>query len=353
MAKSLSALKKKRKDSLSLLREKIKKDSGEKFQDDERFWKATKNTDGYCFARLRLLPAPPDGDYGVEEMPYAGWIEHFFKRNGKYYSEKSRCTISNQEDDPVKEYNNYLYNELGTEEAKQQAKEQSRKYNYVCNVYVIKDSTNPENEGKVFLWKFGKKIFKKIENAMNPPKGADRDPINVFDFWDGADFIIEGQPKTFKKDDGSSVEFLDITENSRFDEPSAFLGGDEDKLNEVWQQQYPLNEFTPKNPKFLKSYEELKAKLETVMGCSLSELLSGKEPSKRADVTDFEDDESKELENFMSDDDSDDVPDFVDDESEDLGEPKKEKSKSEKKKESEDDLDDLLDLDDLDDLDDL
>jgi hypothetical protein len=160
-------------------------------------------------------------------------------------------TTLNQKD-PVSEYNSILWNS-GIEANKEIARKQKRRLTYVSNILVVSDPKNPENEGQIKLYKFGKKIFDKISESMNP-EFADETPLNPFDFWEGANFKIKIR----------QVEGYRNYDKSEFDKPSAVLDGDDAKLEALWKTEHSLKEFT--DAKQFKSYEVLKAKLDKVLG---------------------------------------------------------------------------------------
>jgi len=211
---------------------------------DERLWKPQLDKTGNGYAVLRFLPAP-DG----EELPWAKVWNHAFQGpTGQWYIENSLTTVG--QNDPVSEHNTRLWNS-GVESDKEIARKQKRKLQYFSNIYVVTDTKNPDNEGKVFLYRFGKKIFDKIMEAMQPAFD-DETAINPFDFWKGANFKLK-----IRKVDG----FWNY-DKSEFEAQSA-LFDDDDKLEEVWKKQYPLAEFTAASN--FKSYDELKRRLETVL----------------------------------------------------------------------------------------
>jgi hypothetical protein len=141
----------------------------------------------------------------------------------------------------------------GIEANKDIARKQKRKLSYIANILMVSDPSNPENEGKVFLFKFGKKIFDKITEAMNP-EFADETPVNPFDLWEGANFKLKIR----------KVEGYQNYDKSEFAEKSALFGGDDEKLEELWKSEYSLKEFTEK--KHFKSYEQLKGRLDKALG---------------------------------------------------------------------------------------
>ena len=210
---------------------------------DERFWKLECDKANNGYAVIRFLPAP-DG----EDLPFVKLYSHAFQSNGGWYIENSRTTLGDK--DPVSEYNTQLWNN-GTDSGKDLARKQKRKLTYISNIYVVKDPANPENEGRVFLYKFGKKIFDKCMEAMQPAF-QDETPVNPFDFWEGANFKLKLR----------TVDGYWNYDKSEFEAPAA-LFDDDDKLEEIWKTQYPLSEFTGESN--FKSYDELKKRLDTVL----------------------------------------------------------------------------------------
>ena len=212
---------------------------------DDRIWKPVMDKTGNGFAIIRFLPAPKG-----EELPWAKLWNHAFQGpTGQWYIENSLTTIG--QNDPVSEHNSALWNS-GVESDKEIARKQKRKLQYYSNIYVVKDGANPENEGKVFLYRYGKKIFDKIMETMQPAF-EDETPINPFDFWEGADFKLK-----LRKVDG----YWNY-DKSEFAGPSALLNGDDTELEALWGKQYSLKEFTD-NSNF-KSYDELKKRLDVVL----------------------------------------------------------------------------------------
>ena len=211
---------------------------------DDRIWKPVMDKTGTGFAIIRFLPAPKG-----EELPWAKLWSHAFQGpTGQWYIENSLTTIG--QNDPVSEHNSALWNS-GVESDKEIARKQKRKLQYYSNIYVVKDSANPENEGKVFLYRFGKKIFDKIMETMQPAF-EDESPVNPFDFWEGANFKLK-----LRKVDG----YWNY-DKSEFEAPSA-LFDDDDKLEELWGKEHSLTAFT-ENTNF-KSYDELKKRLDVVL----------------------------------------------------------------------------------------
>lgn len=242
---SFKDLKKKSKDLSKLTQEldKLNKGGADSYKDD-RFWKPELDQASNGFAVIRFLPVV-DG----EDVPWARVFSHGFQGKGGWFIENCPTTLGKK--CPVCEANNELWNS-GIEDDKTVARDRKRKLSYVANVYVVSDPKHPENEGKVFLFKFGKKIFDKIMEKIQP-EFPDDAPVNVFDFWQGANFKLK-----IRKVAG----YINY-DKSEFEEPAALLGGDDAKLEELWKKQYALKEFT--NAENFKSYDELKSKMESVL----------------------------------------------------------------------------------------
>jgi hypothetical protein len=253
--------------------EKMNNSSG---SSDDRFWKLDVDKSGNGYAVIRFLPAP-DG----EDLPFVKIYSHAFQGPGGWYIENSRSTIG--EKDPLGEYNSQLWNN-GTDAGKEQARKQKRKLTYISNVYVVKDPSNPENEGQVKLFKYGKKIFDKIMEAMQP-EYEDETPINAFDFWEGANFKLKAK----------NVAGYRNYDSSEFATPGALLD-DDDAMEAIWKKQYSLEEFVA--PDQFKSYDELKKRLDSVLGSKSSTRLDEEvedEDDTRGSVRDLDDDLRSEL----------------------------------------------------------
>jgi hypothetical protein len=227
-----------------LVKEVEKMNTGSSGGADERFWKPEMDKTGVGSAIIRFLPAPEG-----EELPWVKMYSHAFQGNGGWYIENSLTTIGQK--DPVSEHNRELWNS-GSDKDKETVRKQKRKLSYFANIYVIKDPAHPENEGKVFLFKFGKKIFDKILNAMQP-EFEDEEPINPFDFWGGANFRLKIR----------KVEGYWNYDKSEFDSPSALLD-DDDALEALWKKEYSLSAIVA--PDQFKSYEDLEKRLKYVLG---------------------------------------------------------------------------------------
>tara|TARA_B100000902_G_C27206179_1_gene861771 strand:+ start:394 stop:1248 length:855 start_codon:yes stop_codon:yes gene_type:complete len=210
---------------------------------DERLWKPEVDKAGNGYAVIRFLPAP-----NGEDLPWVKLYSHAFQGSGGWYIENSLTTLNQK--DPVSEFNTGLWNS-GVDSDKEIARRQKRKLSYYTNIYVVKDPANPQNEGKVFLYKFGKKIFDKIMGAMQP-EFEDESPINPFDFWQGADFKVK-----IKK-----VAGYWNYDSSEFSAPAPLLD-DDDALEALWKKEYSLAELV--NASQFKSYEDLKKRLEQVL----------------------------------------------------------------------------------------
>ncbi len=250
MATSFASLKKSRSSSLSKLVTETSKINApsEGSNEDNRFWTPTVDKAGNGYAVIRFLPEPKG-----EDLPWVRLFSHGFQGPaGKWYIENSLTTFN--EKDPVSEYNSSLWNN-GTDAGKDQARKQKRRLSYIANIYVVKDPANPENEGTVRLYKFGKKIFDKLNEKMNP-EFEDETAVNPFDFWDGADLKLKIR----------NVEGYRNYDKSEFAEPSPLLDGDDDKLEKVYEGMHPLQDFLDR--KNFKTYAELQAKLDMVLGLS-------------------------------------------------------------------------------------
>jgi hypothetical protein len=216
-------------------------------KDDTRFWQPEVDKAGNGMAVIRFLPAPAaDGD---DALPWVRVFNHGFQGPGGWYIENSLTTLNQK--DPVSEYNSILWNS-GIEANKEIARKQKRRLTYISNILVVSDPKHPENEGQIKLYKYGKKIFDKISEAMNP-EFADETPLNPFDFWEGANFKIKIR----------QVEGYRNYDKSEFDSPSQ-VDGDDAALEAIWKKEYSLKEFL--DPKQFKSYDTLKAKLDKVLG---------------------------------------------------------------------------------------
>ena len=211
---------------------------------DERLWKPELDKSGNGYAVIRFLPAPDK-----EEIPWAKLYTHAFQGPGGWYIENSLTTVGGK--DPVSDYNRELWNS-GNESDKDVVRKQKRKLSYYSNIYVVKDPTNPQNEGKVFLFKYGKKIFDKVMEAMQP-EFEDETPINPFDFWQGANFKL----KIVKKDGFWNYD------KSEFDSLAPLLD-DDDALEAIWKKEYSLAAVTAADQ--FKSYEDLERRLKYVLG---------------------------------------------------------------------------------------
>ena len=247
MANTFASLKKSRSNDLQKLQTEVEKINNPKnnfSREDERFWKAELDKSGNGYAVIRFLPPPNN-----EEMAWAKIFNHGFQGPGGWYIENSLTTLGQK--DPLAEYNSTLWNS-GIEANKEIARKQKRRLTYISNIFVVEDKANPQNEGKNFLFRYGKKIFDKVSSMANP-EFEDESPVDVFNFWDGANFKLK-----IRKVDGFSnydkSEFV----------TAASLFEDDTKMEETWNAQYSLTEFVGED-KF-KSYEDLKSRLDIVLG---------------------------------------------------------------------------------------
>ena len=243
---SFADMKKQRKSNLSsLIKESEKISNPNTFGDvDERYWRPELDKSGNGYSIIRFLPAPTD-----EDLPWARMWNHGFQGPGGWYIENSLTTQGKK--DPVSEYNSRLWNS-GIEANKEVARKQKRRLNYTSNVYIIKDPAHPENEGQIRLYRYGKKIFDKINDLMNP-EFEDETPVNPFDLWEGANFKMKIR----------KVEGFSNYDKSEFDTPVALLE-DDNKMEEIWNTEHSLKEIVS-DDKF-KPFEELKEKLDRVLG---------------------------------------------------------------------------------------
>lgn len=217
-------------------------DTGSK--DDERFWKPVMDKGGTGSAVIRFLPAPEGCD-----LPWVQVWSHAFQSNGKWLIDNCLTTLG--QNCPVCEANRELWN-TGSKDNQNIVRDRKRKLSYYSNIYVVKDPANPENEGKVFLYKFGKKIFDKIMASMQP-EFDDEEPINPFDFWKGANFKL----KLVKKDGYWNYDKSEFA-------PSSALLEDDDELETIYKSLNNLNDFV--SPSEFKSYEDLKKRLDYTLG---------------------------------------------------------------------------------------
>ena len=211
---------------------------------DDRLWKLEVDKSGNGYAVIRFLPAPEG-----EDLPFVKLYSHAFQGPGGWYIENSLTTLGQK--DPVSEYNTSLWNN-GTDAGKETARKQKRKLTYVANIYVVKDPANPDNEGRVMLYKFGKKIFDKLTAAMQP-EFEDEEAIDPFDFWQGANFKLKAK----------NVAGYRNYDSSEFAATSALLD-DDDAMEAVWKKEHSLAELVA-NDQF-KTYDELKTRLSSVLG---------------------------------------------------------------------------------------
>jgi len=237
-------------DKLTKAIEQLNSNQGSQDSSDDNYWRPEVDKAGNGYAVIRFLPAPAvDGDDG---LPWTKIYTHGFQGPGGWYIENSLTSLNNGKD-PVSEYNSELWNS-GIEANKEIARKQKRRLTYISNILIVEDPKHPENNGQVKLYKFGKKIFDKITDAMNPPPEFGETPVNPFDLWKGANFKLKIR----------KVEGFQNYDKSEFDAPSALYDGDDAKLEAIWKSEYSLKEIL--DPKNFKSYDELKVRLTRVLG---------------------------------------------------------------------------------------
>jgi len=214
----------------------------------ENLWKPATDKVGNGYAVIRFLPAPEG-----EDVPFVRIWDHGFQGPGGWYIERSLTTFG--ENDPIGEHNSQLWN-TGLDADKETVRKQKRRLSYYSNVYIVKDPANPENEGKVFLFKYGKKIFDKLNDVMNPSEAfADEKPVNPFDLWTGANFKLKIR----------KLEGYPNYDKSEFDTPAP-LSEDDDELEAIYKKEHSLQALLDR--KNFKTYDELKIKLDKALGRS-------------------------------------------------------------------------------------
>lgn len=267
MAINFKDLKRGSSDSFEKLRQEVEKTNSNKYSKDERYWEPTVDKDGNGSAIIRFLPACEG-----EEIPFVKYFDHGFKGpTGRWYINLSRTTLG--EDDPVSELNSRLWNSSKDDEspARKMARAQRRQLHYVSNILVVRDPGNASNEGKVFLYRYGAKIWKKLNDIMHPEFEGD-EAINPFDMWTGANFRL-----LIKKESGYRSY-----ESSKFESAKPVADSDE-AIEKIWSKTYPL--LPEVAPNKFKSYEELQANLRSVIGNSADLILgetSTEEPTRHA-----------------------------------------------------------------------
>ena len=254
-------------------------------KEDTRFWQPEVDKAGNGMAVIRFLPAPaPDGD---DALPWVRVFSHGFQGPGGWFIDNCLTTLN--EKCPVCEHNNTLWNS-GIEANKDIARKQKRKLSYIANILVVSDPANKSNEGQIRLFKFGKKIFDKITEAMNP-EFADEKAINPFDMWEGANFKLKIR----------NVEGYRNYDKSEFADQSALFDGDDEKLEDLWKREFGIKEFSEK--KQFKSFEQLKTRLDKVLGFDGAPAAP---KSKASDtVASIKDDDTSIIDKAISEDDED------------------------------------------------
>jgi hypothetical protein len=261
---SFADFKKRSTSSIDQLTKKIEDMNKKDSYVDERFWRPELDKSSNGYAVIRFLPATEG-----EDLPWAKYYSHGFKGKGGWYIENSLTTIGQK--DPVSEMNTELWNS-GVESDKDIARARKRRLHYVSNIMIVSDPANPQNEGKVFLYKYGKRIFDKIQEAMKP-EFEDEEAINPFDFWKGASFKLKVR---------KVAGFINY-DKSEFESASA-LSDDDTQLEEIWKTEYALSEFT--DPSNYKTYDELKTRLHNVLGSDIRHSVV-EETTTTAETTSF------------------------------------------------------------------
>jgi hypothetical protein len=240
-----SDFKKKSKNSVASLTERLDKMSSKESYKDDRLWKPGIDKSGNGYAVIRFLP-----EIEGEDTPFVAVYSHAFKGKGGWLFENCPTTLGDK--CPICQANTELWNS-GIEDDKNIARNRKRKLTYISNILVIEDPANPENKGKNFLYQYGTKIFQKIQSLAHP-EYQDEVAVDPFNFWTGADFKIK------IRNVGGYVNY----DRSEFATAAPLLGGDDKKLEELWKKQYSLKEFTDKSQ--FKSYEELQSRLKKATG---------------------------------------------------------------------------------------
>ena len=262
---SFSDLKKQSRTSIDQLVKRLEEDSNKKDYKDDRFWRPELDKSKNGFAIIRFLPKVEG-----EDIPWTKLYSHAFQGPGGWYIENSLTSLNQK--DPISEMNTMLWNS-GTDSDKDLARNRKRKLNYISNIYIVSDPANPQNEGKVFLFKYGSKIFEKIQEAMQP-EFKDEEALDPFNFWNGANFKLKIR----------QVGGFTNYDKSEFDSTTSLMNGDDTKLEKIWKSQYPLKTFI--DPSNFKSYDELKQRLQDVLKGDVR----GKAPAARtADQIEDED----------------------------------------------------------------
>jgi hypothetical protein len=253
MTQSFNELKRSSSNSFERLNQELTKlSTNQSNSRDERLWTCQTDKAGNGYAVIRFLPAP-----GGEDVPFVRMFTHGFQEKGGWYIENSLTTIGQQ--DPIGEMNTRLWNS-GIESDKETVRKRKRQLNFYSNIYIVKDPAKPENEGKVFLFRYGRKIFDKITDLMNP-QFEDEKPVDPFNLWSGANFKLKIR----------KVEGYSNYDKSEFDTAGPLVD-DDDRLEAIWKSEYSLKELI--DPKNFRSYDELKRRLDRALG-----LTTGNVPS--------------------------------------------------------------------------
>ena len=260
---SFSSLKKNKASVFSQLQKQLEK-SQQVGTVDERFWKLSTDKAGNGFAVIRFLPAGEG-----EDMPFVKLYSHAFQGPGGWYIENSLTTLGQK--DPLGEYNRELWNS-GDESLKEQVRKQKRKLQYYSNIYVVKDPSNPDNEGKVFLFRYGKKIYDKIMEAVNGDELEGRAGYNPFDFWAGANFKLRAK----------KVAGYPNYDSSEFESPATLEDLDDSQLESIWKREFALQSIVA--PDQFKSFDQLQERLNSVLNLKKPEVITQKQKAEPEEV---------------------------------------------------------------------
>ena len=298
MSSSFASLKKNRGSLKDKILEETDKLASGGHSEDSRLWKPTADSAGNGTAVIRFL-APPEG----EDVPFVRLFEHGFKGPGGWLF--ANCPTSIENDCPVCNYNTSMWDTEDKTKQQWVRDNSKRKLSYYANILVVKDPAHPENDGKVFLFKFGQKIFEKIKFAMKP-EFDDQDPMNPFDMWEGANFRLRMRNEKKGKSEFRSYD------DSVFDSVSA-ISDDDDEIKAVWDQAYSLQEFV--DPSQFQSFDELQAqvvrvfKLDTDVSTGLKidedehqeeEPVAAKEAAPKQSPAVSDDDDDDDLKSFAA-----------------------------------------------------
>ena len=263
MATNFTSLRNSRKTLLTKLADEVKKNTSPQRGADERFWKLIVDPKtGIGYAKLRFLPAPKD-----EDIPWAKlWSHGFQGPAGSWFIENCPTTLDGRPC-PVCKDNNRLWNS-GVEHDKEVARSRKRKLTYISNILIIEDPSNPENNGKTFLYKYGKKIHDKVMELLEP-QFPDQQPANPFDLWEGCDFKLKAQ----------KVAGYQNYDKAEFTDPSELFAGDDAQKEKTWEAEFSLSEFIKEDQ--FKNFEDLGKRFQRALGGDAEDRLTAGEVIER------------------------------------------------------------------------